>query len=108
MIGGFVVGNSSGFAHVLVRALGSSLAENGVNGRLRDPTLELHDADGNVTANDDWQSTVGAANIPPSLQPTDKRESVLLATLAPGPRTAIVRGRKTCTGIGHIEVYNLR
>jgi pectin methylesterase-like acyl-CoA thioesterase len=108
MIGGFVVGNSSGFARVLVRALGSSLAENGVNGRLRDPTLELHDADGNVTANDNWQSTTEAGNIPPSLQPKDNRESALLATLPAGPHTAIVRGRKNCTGIGLIEVYNLR
>jgi pectin methylesterase-like acyl-CoA thioesterase len=108
MIGGFVTGNSSGFARVLVRALGSSLAANGVSGTLLDPILELHDANGNITANDDWRATTEAGNIPPSLQPKDDRESALLTTLPVGPHTAIVRGKDNTTGVGLIEIYNLR
>jgi pectin methylesterase-like acyl-CoA thioesterase len=108
MIGGFVIGNSSGFARVLVRALGPSLAESNVHGTLPDSILELHDADGNITANDDWRATSEMKELPPSLQPEDDRESILLATLAAGPHTAIVRGKNDTTGVGLIEVYNLR
>src|SRR5205823_6262524 len=54
LIGGFVVGN--GAARVVVRALGPSLMRFGVLNPVADPILELHDGNGNVTSNDDWQS----------------------------------------------------
>ena len=39
--------------------------------------------------------------------PSDDRESVILATLAPGAYTAIVRGIDGATGVALIEIYAL-
>ena len=40
-IGGFII-NGSGLKHVLIRAIGPSLAQFGVPNVLADPVLELH------------------------------------------------------------------
>jgi hypothetical protein len=116
MIGGLIVGNGSGgMAQVLVRALGPSLSGAGVTGALSDPTLELHDASGATLAtNDNWkindqtgqsqEADIRATTIPP----TNDLESALVATLAPGNYTAIVRGKNNTTGVGLVEVYNIQ
>jgi len=39
--------------------------------------------------------------------PSDDRESVIIATLAAGSYTAIVRGVNGTTGVGLVEVFNL-
>ena len=119
MIGGFIVGGGSGggTAKVIVRAIGPSLSANGnpVPGRLADPTLELHDGSGTTLAtNDNWkindqtgqsqEADIRATTIPP----TNDLESALIATLAPGNYTAIVRGKSNTTGVGLVEVYNLQ
>ena len=106
MIGGFVVGGP-GSLKVLVRALGPSLAPFGIQNALLDPTLEVHNENGGVTLNDDWQSDANSAALPPSLQPGDPRESAILSTLAPGNYTAIVRGKSGAEGVALVEVYNL-
>jgi uncharacterized delta-60 repeat protein len=117
MIGGFIVGNGTanvgGIAKVIVRALGPSLGASGIGNTLADPTLELHDGNGNTIAtNDNWkassngssqQSEIEATTIPP---PNDL-ESALVATLGPGNYTAIVRDKNNSTGVGLVEVYNL-
>jgi len=100
---------------VIVRALGPSLSGAGVAGVLADPTLELHDGSGTTLAtNDNWkindqtgqsqQAEIEATTIPP----TNDLESALVATLAPGNYTAIVRGKNNTTGVGLVEVYNLQ
>jgi hypothetical protein len=48
------------------------------------------------------------AIIDSGLAPTEERESALLATLAPGAYTAIVRGVNNTTGVGLVEIYNLQ
>ena len=55
MIGGFIItGNMP--KKVIVRAIGPSLEEQGVNGALGDPVLELHGPDGSTIATDDnWK-----------------------------------------------------
>jgi pectin methylesterase-like acyl-CoA thioesterase len=105
LIGGFVVGNGS--ASVVVRAIGPTLAQSGVVNPLGDPTLELHDANGGVTTNDDWQAGANRDSIPVSLQPQDGRESAIQATLPPGSYTAIVRGKEGAMGVALVEAYNL-
>jgi hypothetical protein len=113
MIGGFIAGN--GVTNVIVRAIGPSLTGAGVSGALQDPTLELHDSSGaTIATNDNWkvrdsdgssqQAEIEATTIPPS----NDLESALLATLTPGPYTAIVRGKNNTTGVGLVEVYNLQ
>ena len=113
MIGGLIVGGGTGggTATVIVRALGPSVP---VPGALGDPTLELHDGSGTTIAtNDNWkindqtdesqEAAIRATTIPP----TNDLESALVATLAPGNYTAIVRGKNNTTGVGLVEVYNL-
>jgi len=61
--------------------------------KLEDPTLELHNADGTLLAeNDNWksdqQSEIEATTIPPS----NANESAIVRTLAPRKYTAVVRG----------------
>jgi pectin methylesterase-like acyl-CoA thioesterase len=105
LIGGFVVAGSSS-AHVVVRAIGPSLIGFGVQNAVEDPTLAVHDSNGNVTSNDNWQ-TAGEP-IPVALQPGDSRESALQMSLAPGSYTAIVRGKGNTTGVALVEAYNLQ
>ena len=107
LIGGLIVQGSTPKL-VIVRAIGPSLAAAGVSGPLADPTLELHDGSGVLLqSNDDWQDT-DAANISASgVAPTNPLESAIIATLAPGGYTAIVRGKNNGTGVGLVEVYDL-
>lgn len=56
MIGGFIIGGGER-AKVLLRAVGPSLP---VAGALQDPVLELVDAEGNITSNDNWRATQAA------------------------------------------------
>jgi hypothetical protein len=108
LIGGFIV-NGSQSKNVIVRAIGPSLANAGISGALADPTLELHDSNGNtLSTNDDWQSSSQASQISASgFAPSDPKESAIIATLASGAYTAIIRGVNNSTGIGMVEVFDL-
>ena len=106
LIGGFIIGGGS--AQVILRGIGPSLTAFGVAGALQNPTLELHDSLGTlVSADDNWKDSQQAEITATGLQPTDDRESAILATLPPGAYTAIVRGFNDTTGVGLVEVYNL-
>ena len=95
---------------VLVRALGPSLASQGVSGALQDPVLELHDTNGTLVMNDNWKDASNAAEIQATLPPPDDRESAIIATLAPSNAgyTAVVRGAGGTTGVALVEVYALQ
>ena len=115
-IGGFIVGGS-GTKQIMLRAIGPSLEEQGVGGPLADPSLELYDSTGaTIASNDNWQTThLGglitedqvAAIQASTIAPSDPAESALIANLASGSYTAIVRGTNGGTGIGLAEVYDL-
>jgi len=114
MIGGLIVGGGTGGSLVVVRAIGPSLSSAGVQGALADPTLELHDANGATLAtNDNWkindltQQSQEAEVQATLLAPTDDLESAIVTTLAPGPYTAVVRGKNETTGVALVEAYNL-
>jgi hypothetical protein len=107
MIGGFILRGSQS-PRVVVRALGPSLALSGTNAVLADPTMVLHDQSGAIIArNDNWKETQQAELQGLGLAPTDDRESALIATLPPGPYTAVVLGNGGQTGVGLLEVYKL-
>ncbi len=107
MIGGFIVQSDSP-KKVVLRAIGPSLAQAGVQGALADPVLELHDQTGAlVTSNDSWNSSSGQELRTLGLAPTDNREAALVATLPGGSYSAIVRGKGTATGVALFELYNL-
>jgi hypothetical protein len=109
-IGGFIVtGNAD--KPVVLRGIGPSLAGAGVppNEVLADPVVELHGPGGALlTQNDNWRDDPLTQHVIEGsvFQPTDNRESVILATLPPGAYTAINTGRNQTSGIGLVEVYD--
>jgi hypothetical protein len=113
LIAGFILGNNSGNDRVVVRGLGPSLSQFGIPAAsvLADPTLELHDGNGaTLITNDDWETDpVSAANlIANNLAPSNPKESAIFTALPPGAFTAILAGKNGGTGIGIVEVYNLK
>jgi hypothetical protein len=108
LIGGFIVGGSQSKT-VIVRALGPSLASQGVASPLTDPNLELRDAAGNLLAsNNNWAEGANAAQIQSEgFAPSQPAESAVRVTLNPGNFTAVVRSANGGTGIGLVEIYDL-
>lgn len=105
LIGGFIV-TGAGPKRVIVRGLGPSLGAQGVPGALADPTLELHGNSITIT-NDNWRDTQQAEIEATGIPPTDTLESAIVASLDPGPYTAILGGKNATTGVGLVEVYDL-
>jgi M6 family metalloprotease-like protein len=108
LIGGFLVRDAP--KRVVVRAIGPSLQSNGqaVQGRMTDPTLELHRQGSPVpiAVNDDWQSNQAEVEQT-HLAPTNPKESAIVMTLDPGDYTAIMKGKNGETGIGLVEIYDI-
>ena len=107
LIGGFIVRGDNAES-VLIRAIGPDLTAVGVPGALQDPTLELRDGSGTLLAsNNDWRDTQEQEIMATQIPPNDNRDSAILASLAPGYYTAIVRGRDNTTGLALVEFYDL-
>ena len=106
MIAGFIItGNSP--KTVFVRGIGPSLANFGLTDVLQDPILDLRNSNGSlILLNDNWKDTQRNLIEGTVLQPTDDRESVIVATLQPGAYTAILTGAGQTTGVGLVEVYD--
>ena len=103
-IGGFILAGSQS-EQLLLRALAAPV---GVDSRVLDPVLELHDRQGSaIYANDNWRSTQEAAIEATGLAPKSDTDAAILITLAPGAYTAIVTGVNRTDGIGLVEVYDL-
>ena len=108
LIGGFIVTGTDS-KQLILRGLGPSLAVNGVPlaNRLADPAIDLYQDDILVMSNDNWkdsqQTEIEATGVPP----TDDLESAIIATLAPGSYTVVLRGNSGETGNGLFEIYDL-
>lgn len=108
MIGGFIItGNAP--KPVILRGLGVSIVSSGLPAALllADPVLELYGPSGLIDQNDNWKDSPQRSqfeNTP--FQPLDDRESVIVATLQPGPYTLILSGKNQTTGIGLVEIYD--
>jgi glucose/arabinose dehydrogenase len=109
LIGGFIV-TGSGAKNVIIRAIGPSLPA--ALGPMADPMLELRGpAPSNtlIASNDDWrvpaqnQTDVQATG----LQPSNDKESAIVASLQPGAYTAIMSGKNSSSGTGLVEIYDL-
>src|SRR4051812_29355956 len=108
LIGGFVLGNGNS-AKVVVRALGPSLTQFGINGALANPTLDLRNSNGDlVRSNDDWKDSQQAEIQSTGLAPTADLEAAVVVTLQAGAYTALVSGKNGTTGVGLIEVYQVQ
>jgi sugar lactone lactonase YvrE len=112
LIAGFIATGTAP-KKLVIRALGPSLSQFGIPTALMDPTLELHAANGSLIAsNDSWKindethQSQQAAIQATGLAPTDDRECVLTAELAPAQFTVVVRGKNNTTGVATVEVYD--
>ncbi len=111
MIGGFILGGNHNNTRIAVRGLGPSLAQYGLSNVLADPTLELHNANGAImVTNDNWTDdpVMAAQLIANGLALQNPKESGIFITLPPGQFTAILVGKDGGTGIGLVEIYNLK
>ncbi len=109
MIGGFIISGASS-TKVIVRGIGPSLSSPDITNPLRDPTLELRNAQGvKIAQNNDWGMAANASDIQATgLEPTNPRESAILTTQPPGAYTAILSGVGTAPmGVGLVEVFHL-
>jgi hypothetical protein len=115
LIAGFIVQGSQP-ATVVLREIGNSLGALGITNALSDPEIELHNEKGDIIASsDDWID--GANGLDASviasyhLDPSNSRESALLATLNPGNYTVVVRAFDNqdgkLTGTALLELYDL-
>jgi uncharacterized delta-60 repeat protein len=118
LIEGFTVQGPAGTTKkIIVRALGPFLAQFGITDALANPTLEIHDAsNATVATNNDWKITqIGGlitgnqlAEINASqLAPSNDLESAIIANLAPGSYTAVVRGLGNSIGTGIVDAYDI-
>ena len=108
LIGGFIVDDQNSI--VLLRGLGPSLTSAGVADALANPTLELHNGDGDVIAlNNDWQSKPMRQRfrIRGSHRNSVKNQ-LSLSPSAPEPSPPSCVGSMTSSGVGLFEAYNLR
>lgn len=114
-IAGFVIDDPAGFGRglrVVLRAIGPTLSNAGVNGALANPVLTVFNQKGAVIAqNDDW--TVANSTDPESLAavmkhlglsdlPNDSKDAALVLDLPPGVYTMHASGG---TGIVLLEIY---
>jgi len=92
---------------VVIRGLGPTLSQFGVQGILADPQLLLFNGARQVIAsNDDWQTGNQVNEIQSSgFAPAFPLESVIIATLPPGNYTAQLQGFNNTTGVALVEVY---
>ncbi|MGZ5004379.1 MAG: hypothetical protein ACXWG7_02415, partial [Chthoniobacterales bacterium] len=101
---------------VLIRSRGPSLSAFGIANPLANPQLELHDETITIANNNDWGSTISGGIITADqsvdiansgLKPDSTLEPAIIATLASGSYTAIVKDENGGTGVGTVEVYQL-
>ena len=106
MIGGFIIEGDSN-KDIVFRALGPSLANLGVKHALPDPALEVYDSTGTlIDQNDNW-TTLPPGIVPAGLEPPNPAEAVVVASLAPGSYTAILRSADGSEGNALCELYDL-
>ena len=108
LIGGFIITGTDS-KQVIVRGIGPSLAVNGVPlaNRLADPAIDLYQGATLIMSNDNWKDSQQAEIEATGIPPTDDLESAIVATLAPGSYTAVLRGSNGETGNGLFEIYDL-
>ena len=105
-IGGFIITGTTP-KNVLIRGIGPSLANSGIQDFLADPVLELHKPNGTILIDDNWKDSQQADIAATGLAPTDDAEAAMVASLDPGPYTVILSGNNETTGIAVVEVYDL-
>jgi hypothetical protein len=108
MIGGVIIGSGDNAARAIVRGIGPSLADAGIDDSLADPTLELRSSSGALLySNNNWKTTQRLAIEEAGIPPQHDLESAIVADLAPAAYTAILRGHGNGIGTGLVEFYHM-
>ena len=107
-IGGFII-TGSGPRHLLLRGIGPFLSQFGILNFLSDPSLQVYGSPPcfQTLTNNNWRDTQEAEIIATGRAPSNDLESAIVADLAPGAYTAILRGTAGTTGVGLVEIYDL-
>ena len=106
MIAGYIITGNINKA-VVLRGMGPSLTAFGISDVLLDPILDLRASNGSlILRNDNWKDDQRSQIEGTVFQPTDDRESVIVASLVPANYTAILTGKNNTTGVGIVEVYD--
>jgi hypothetical protein len=111
LIGGFILGGTTGNASLVVRGLGPSLTGLGIADAVLDPTITIANQNGaTLASNDNWQDDAAnaAAVTANGLGHKVNAEAALSFSLPPGSYTAILASKTGTPGVGLIEIYNLR
>jgi hypothetical protein len=113
LIPGFAV-TGSGQVRLLVRAVGPTLADFGVEGALADPELTLFSGPTAIGANDNWGAAANAAEIAAAtrqagafLLPPNSRDAAVLVSLRAGTYTARIAGVGGTSGTALVEIYTV-
>ena len=109
LIAGFTIGGS-GPRTLLIRAVGPTLSNFGVDGALTDPRIELYRDSTKLDENDDWVPetvTPVATSVGAFPLPVGSRDAALVVTLQPASYTVQVSGANSGTGVALIEIYDV-
>lgn len=112
LIGGFIIRGGTS-KRLAVRAIGPSLANQGVANALADPIVELRDGAAALVAdNNNWVDSPDRQLLTDiGLAPSSDKEAALITTVPSSdqisPYTAIVRSATGTSGVGLVEVYDL-
>jgi hypothetical protein len=93
---------------VVVRGLGPTLTQFGVSGALADPALTLVDSNGNIVRSKQLEGHAAGGVQTTGLASPNDLEAAIFVTVVAGRYTAILSGNGGGTGVGLVEVYNLR
>lgn len=118
LIPGITISPGTGTRRLLLRAIGPTLGDFGVEGTLTNPKLELYAGATRVAENDNWSEPVGPGADANQLSaafgsagafalPAGSRDAALLLNLPPGSYTLQVSGVGATTGAALVEVYDL-
>jgi 5'-nucleotidase len=101
---------------VLIRASGPALAAFGIAGALPDPVVALYDSSNRLVAsNDNWSANAiegtaiaaAAETVGAFPWPLGSKDAALIAKVAAGTYTVVVRGVTGDSGISLVEVYDV-
>jgi hypothetical protein len=113
LIVGFVIGGNQPLT-VLLRAVGPTLASQGIATYLPNPKLTIYGSDGKeVQNNDNWNQAVNLADLRTATRESgafalneNSNDAAILVTLKPGVYTAIVTSVDGSPGVALAEIYD--
>ena len=110
LVAGFII-NGNAPMRVMIRGLGPTLTNFGVQSTLADPQLTVYDgAQTPVNSNDNWgtfpdqDSIIAAGGDKSGSYALDAHDAVLILDLPPGGYTAQLSGVNKGTGVGLLEI----